>query len=113
MTGTPTTAPGGTTIDAFHGAIPASAPDTRRAGYTPASSPGTSYWGAYVPVDAAQVGVHPVRVLEPPHLIHAPVATAYYNQPIPIEARSNCATAACVGTLHWRTTGHAWNQTTM
>jgi len=77
-------------------------------GHTTTYHPGTSYWGAYVPVDGLRTGAHVVRVLEPPHLLHAPVATAYYRQPVSIEARSNCATPACTATLHWRTTGHEW-----
>ena len=105
----------------WRGVIPAAAVTTRGVsyylaafdGYTRAYSPGTSYWGAYVPTDGVRTAVHPVRVLEPPHLVHAPVATAYFGQPIRIEAQSNCATATCAGTLHWRTTGHAWQSRPM
>jgi Fibronectin type III domain len=82
-------------------------------GYVTSYSPGTSYWGAYVPLDGTKVGVHPVRVLEPPHLVHDPVVTAYATQPIDIRASSNCATPACTATLHWRTTGHDWQVQTM
>jgi hypothetical protein len=81
-------------------------------GYTTAYQPGTSYWGAYVPVDGLRTGAHVVRVLEPPHVVHAPVATAYHAKPITIEARSNCA-GTCTATLHWRTSGHDWRSTVM
>jgi hypothetical protein len=82
-------------------------------GYTNSYQPGTSYEGAYVPVDGTRTGAHVVHVLEPPHVVHAPVATSYHAQPITIDVHSNCATGTCVATLHWRTSGHDWKTSTM
>jgi hypothetical protein len=70
-------------------------------GYVTSYQPGTSYWGAYLPVDGIRTAVHVVRVLEPPHLVHAPVATAYRGQAISIEALSNCATGVATPKPTW------------
>lgn len=82
-------------------------------GYVNAYQPGSSYSGAYVPVDGARAGMHVVRVLEPPHVVHVPVAAHYYDQDIAIDATSNCATGTCTATLHWRTSGHPWRNAAM
>lgn len=119
LVGTPTATPAGL-LGRYRGVIPAAKVTTAglaywmRAsdGHTTAYQPGTSYWGAYVPVGGLRTGAHVVRVLEPPHLVHAPVATAYHAKPITIEARSNCA-GTCTATLHWRTSGHAWRSAVM
>ncbi|MGH9223908.1 MAG: SdrD B-like domain-containing protein [Acidimicrobiales bacterium] len=112
--GTPTATPLGL-VGKWRGVVPAAKVTTAGLaywmwatdGHTTAYQPGTSYWGAYVPVDGLRTGAHVVRVLEPPHVVHAPVATAYHARPVPIEARSNCA-GTCTATLHWRTSGHGW-----
>jgi Mg-chelatase subunit ChlD len=43
----------------------------------------------------------PVRVLEPPHPLHAPVTQTVPNQTVKVSATSNCATPSCAATLRW------------
>lgn len=85
-------------------------------GHTSTAAPGTSYWGAYVVVDGGPVSPETarfvVRVVEPPHLAHAPVLVAVEGEDLRIEARSNCATS-CPATLHWRVTGSTWQSEPM
>lgn len=85
-------------------------------GYTNTAAPGTSYWGAYASVDGGPVVPetvrYVVRVVDPPHPVHVPVATAVEGEPIPVRARSNCA-ASCTATLHWRVAGGAWQAVVM
>lgn len=105
----------------FTGTVPGSSVNTRGLeyyigaadGFTHAYWPGTSYWGAYATLDGARVATHVVRVLEPPHLVHAPIPTGYYAAPIVVTAQSNCATGTCVATLQWRTTGQEWHDVVM
>lgn len=99
--------------------IPATAVTTRGVayyltatdGYTNTAAPGTVYWGAYAPVDgsnpAPEIARFVVRVVDPPHPVHIPTGNAHTGESVVIEARSNCI-AACSATLHWRTTGGAW-----
>ena len=86
-------------------------------GYTNTAAPGTSYWGAYAAVDgsnpAPETARFVVRVVDPPHPLHAPVGVAFTGEPIAIEARSNCATPSCTATLNWRMAGGSWQATTM
>ena len=86
-------------------------------GYTNTAAPGTSYWGAYVVVDGGPVVPEAarflLRVVDPPHPVHVPVLTAVSGEQVRIEARSNCATAQCQGTLHWRVPGGSWGATPM
>ncbi|MGQ0617080.1 MAG: esterase/lipase family protein [Acidimicrobiia bacterium] len=82
-------------------------------GYTHGYAPGTSYIGAYLPTDGIAVMSFPVRVLEPPHLVHVPPARGTTGQPLTMRADANCSTGACVATLHWRTPSGAWQQATM
>jgi hypothetical protein len=84
-------------------------------GYTATAAPGTSYWGAYVAMDgfpAPEAARFVVRVVDPPHVVHAPAAVAVAGQDFRVEARSNCATS-CTGTLHWRVVGLPWQSTSM
>lgn len=115
---------GATRVERWRAVIPASQVTTRGVayymhafdGYTSTAAPGTSYWGAYAAVDGGPVApglVHfSVRVVDPPHPVHAPVGGAVEGEPIAIGARSNCA-ATCTATLHWRVTGQGWRAATM
>ncbi|MGQ0615765.1 MAG: hypothetical protein ACT4PW_02050 [Acidimicrobiia bacterium] len=82
-------------------------------GYTRSYAPGTFYWGAYMPVDGQRIAAYPVRVLEPPHVVHVPPGAAAIGSPVTLAATSNCATPSCIGTLHWRLPGGAWQSLTM
>lgn len=102
-------------------------------GYTSAYAPGTSYNGAYVPVDGHQLppagypttgllgvgtdkdlgdqlglprgtAAFPVRVLEPPHVVHVPSVVIARGEPLTLSATSNCAVAECVARLHYTDT---------
>jgi Mg-chelatase subunit ChlD len=91
-------------------------------GFTNAYAPGTSYVGAYVPVDGSPLppagypsvlgfelddalprgtAAFPVRGVEPPHVVHAPPAVARKGQPVDLTATSNCAGSTCSATLTW------------
>lgn len=88
-------------------------------GYTNTAAPGTFYSGAYVPMDgdsvsaAGTTAMFPVRVLEPPHPVHAPVLLGEAGEPIAVDALSNCTTGSCAGTLHWRPSGDVWREAPM
>jgi hypothetical protein len=41
------------------------------------------------------------RILEPPHIVHAPVLTVAPDRQIAIDAWTNCITPACTGKLTW------------
>jgi hypothetical protein len=82
-------------------------------GYTNTAAPGTFYWGAYAPVDgsnpAPAAALFVVRVVDPPHPVHAPPGVAFTGEPLVIDAVSNCATnASCTATLHWRVLNGTW-----
>lgn len=64
-------------------------------------SPGTTYWGAYLPRDDQQVGAFIVRVLEPPHVGHVPPTLVEAGQPLTVTATSNCSTPNCSAILTW------------
>jgi hypothetical protein len=95
----------------FGAEIPASMVDTRGVdyffrvtdGHTKAWSPGSTYEGYYAPLDGMRTGYWHVYVLEPPHVVHAPVLTAAYRQPITVAAQGTCH-SACSATLYYRTT---------
>ena len=85
-------------------------------GYVHDYSPGTSYWGAYLPLDGQHfdgsgvvsingnqvvIGSFFVRVLEPPHLVHAPPGLVERGQPLTLTATSNCSSISCPATLAW------------
>ncbi|HEX7168951.1 MAG TPA: hypothetical protein VF230_18380, partial [Acidimicrobiales bacterium] len=82
-------------------------------GYTHGYAPGFAYSGAYLPVDGMRVQSFPVRVLEPPHLVHVPPTVAPASQPLVVRADANCSTGTCEGTLHWRAPDGAWQSTAM
>lgn len=104
-------------------------------GYTNAYAPGTSYNGAYVPVDGALLppagnptggyGVDvsggggpgtfafPVRVLEPPHTAHVPAAAIATGLDHPITASANCSYDRCIGRLHWLSAAGRWEHSIM
>ncbi|MBA2281330.1 MAG: DNRLRE domain-containing protein [Acidimicrobiia bacterium] len=103
-------------------------------GYTSDAVPGTTYWGAYVPLEGGPIGgveagldgnapfvnvaetgaiaMLPVRVLEPPHPVIAPFVPLA-DTALSITVASNCATDSCVATIRWRQTGRRWNEATM
>jgi Mg-chelatase subunit ChlD len=96
----------------FTARIPASVADTRGVDYfmlvedgnARAFWPGTTYQG-YLPTDGVRTGYMHVHVLETPHIVHAPVLTASYRQPIPVTATANCPEdRTCEARLYWRTT---------
>lgn len=104
----------GSRVEVWRATIPASAVTTRGLAYyitasdnyTNTAAPGTSYWGAYVPVDGgnpAPTAVRfTVRVVEPPHPVHTPRGVAFTGEPFTVDAVSNCATqASCTATLRW------------
>jgi hypothetical protein len=62
---------------------------------------------------ATQLGAHVVRVLEPPHVVHVPIAIADVGTPQTINAVSNCSTPRCKATLHWRSTYGEWQSVLM
>lgn len=120
-------------------------------GFTRSYAPGTSYWGAYVPIDGQRPGgldtaellpngltvgtggpddnitvltatvglnlqaglAYPVRVLEPAHIVHAPVTVADFNQPINLTANSNCSSPTCSATLSWQSASGTWVEAAM
>ena len=99
----------------FKARIPAEVVDTRGVDYfmvmedgnTRGFWPGTTFQG-YVPTDGMRTGYAHVHVLEAPHVVHAPVATAAYRQAIPIEGSATCSEErSCTARLYWRTTGSA------
>jgi hypothetical protein len=104
-------------LETWSATIPASQVTTRGLayyvtagdGYTSTASPGTSYWGAYVPVDgmtaAPDVATYVVRVVEPPHPQLVPVGPAFTGEPQPITVASNCASPSCTATLYWQAAG--------
>ena len=129
-----TTPTAGVRLETWSATIPAAAVTTRGVGYyltasdgyTNAAAPGTSYLGDYVALDGAPITVpsatvnlptlipgvssgnvvlFPVHVVEPPHLVHVPTATATVGTPVPLTARSNCSSPTCTGTLQYRPTG--------
>jgi hypothetical protein len=115
-----------TRVETRRAVIPASRVTTRGLayymtasdGYTNTASPGTSYWGTWeASIDggnpAPETLRHLVRVVDPPHPVHAPVGFAFTGEPVDVEALSNCAAASCPATLHWRVTGQAWQTTSM
>ena len=114
-----------TRTELWEGRVPASAVTTRGLayhmtatdGYTNTAAPGTSYWGAYASVDgsnpAPALARFVVRVVDPPHPVHAPPGIASRNEPLALRARSNCATHNCRATLYWRVTGLGWQTATM
>lgn len=74
-------------------------------GAAQAWSPGTRHQGAYAKQDGIRLTWHHIHVTEPTHVIHAPVPTAEYGQPLEIEATATCpATRSCTATLWHRTT---------
>lgn len=104
----------GSRVEVWRAEIPAGQVTTRGLayyitasdGYTNTAAPGTSYWGAYVPVDGqnpAPTAVRfTVRVVDPPHPVHAPRGVAFAGEPFTVDAMSNCATqASCSATLRW------------
>lgn len=112
-------------VELWRGTIPASQVTTRGLayhltatdGYTNTSAPGIFYWGAYQTVDGTSVAPETarfvVRVVDPPHPVHAPVGAAFTGEPLAFEAMSNCATGSCRATLQWRVTGQGWQTTSM
>lgn len=126
--------PQGTAVDTplgdqqrYQAAIPAEQVTTRGLayyieafdGYTHEFAPGTTYWGAYVPTDGQSVGEYgvvasfPVRVLEPPHIVHTPPAVAPRSRPLALSATSNCSSPACTATLAWMHSDGSWVQQPM
>lgn len=107
MVVTTTPGVGGTNAISVTGTIPATVADTRGVDYffsvsdgaTTTWWPGTSRVDGYVPVDGTQVGYQHIRVLEPPHIIHTPVPTALFGQPLTINAQLTCATEQCHASL--------------
>jgi hypothetical protein len=91
------------------GSIPAGVVDTRGVDYffsvTDAATlswwPGTSPVDGYVPVAGARVGYQHIRVLEPPHVTHAPPTATPALKPFTVDAQISCATEACTATLWW------------
>lgn len=97
----------------YTASIPASYVDTRGVDYffhvkdgtTEAFWPGTTHMGYYAPTDGQRITWHHVHVLEPPHIVHAPIPASPYRQPINITAESNCpSTRNCTAKLYYRTT---------
>lgn len=97
----------------FTAEIPASFVDTRGVDYffrvtdgeTQAWAPGTSYEGYYAPNDGMRTAWYHVRVLETPHIVHAPPATTGYRQSTAVTASANCpALRVCTARLYYRTT---------
>ena len=82
-------------------------------GYTTAAAPGTEYLGAYTYSQGRILANFIVHVVEPPHPVHTPVAESYYQQPVPLEVRSNCSSPTCTALLTWRQTGAAWQTAPM
>ncbi len=77
-------------------------------GYTTTYAPGTSYLGAYLVADGQQIGVHPVRVLEPPHIVHVPPTVVPRGLDLKIQATSNCSTDYCGARLRWQEPNGSW-----
>ncbi|MEA3077033.1 MAG: hypothetical protein QOF60_1941 [Actinomycetota bacterium] len=114
-------------VETFRAVIPGSSVTTRGLaynftagdGYTHTALPGTTYWGAYVPVDGGPVAPtyasgFVVRVAEPPHPFHVPVGAAFTGEPVTITATANCAASrSCPATLFWRISGQGWQSTSM
>lgn len=88
-------------------------------GYTHEFAPGTGYWGAYVPTDGQSIGAvgkvatFPVRVLEPPHIMHLPPLVAPRNQPLDVVATSNCSSPACSAAVQWLHQDGTWLELAM
>lgn len=120
-TGVPTVTPLGTQYTYTY-AIPAEKVTTRGLayylegydGHVHDFAPGTSYWGAYLPMDGTHldastpeggsplvIGSFIVRVLEPPHLVHTPPGVVEKGQPLALTATSNCSSSSCPATLTW------------
>ncbi|MEJ7763976.1 MAG: VWD domain-containing protein [Acidimicrobiales bacterium] len=119
--GVPTSTPAGPQYTYTH-TIPAAKVTTRGLayylegydGHVHDFAPGTSYWGAYLPLDGQPldipvgvnggtlpVGSFIVRVLEPPHLVHAPPGVVQKGTPLTLSATSNCSSSSCPATLSW------------
>lgn len=100
-------------VDRWTYVIPASDLDTRGLDYffhvtdgeTNAWWPGTTHQGYYAPRDGMRTGYAHLHVLEPPHIVHAPVATSPYRADVSISAEATCpAQRECTAMLYWRTT---------
>ena len=73
-------------------------------GFTNAYSPGTSYAATgLTQTDGTGLAFWVTHTTEPIKIVHQPVAFAYYNTPITINAYVNCATPSCTGTMSYRT----------
>lgn len=59
------------------------------------------------------LGSFPVRVLEPPHVLHVPSTAPAAAQPLTIDATANCATGVCTAELQWTDAGGSWKSTAM
>lgn len=83
-------------------------------GYTYDFAPGTFHASTYIRRDGERIAHFPVRVTEPPHLVHVPPGNAQAGSEVPMSASSNCSTPVCSAVLHWRVTGTSeWNAVEM
>lgn len=111
-------------------------------GHTSAYAPGLHYEGAYLPrTDSSPSGplhpttnylvgrdgedrvrfynaheadiAFPVRVLEAPHPVSDPIATADRGKALDIDVTSNCSSPSCEAKLKWRGQGGTWREQPM